>query len=53
MERWAVNTDEVDNLVERLVEVAGPKGYIGTEEIEETLFEFDLSTEQSLSLIHI
>ncbi|NLG67173.1 MAG: sigma-70 family RNA polymerase sigma factor, partial [Actinobacteria bacterium] len=46
MERWAVNTDEVDNLVERLVEVAGPKGYIGTEEIEETLFEFDLSTEQ-------
>ncbi len=46
MERWAVNIDEVENLVERLVEVAGVRGYIGTEEIEEAFFEFDLTTEQ-------
>lgn len=46
MERWAVNTDEVEGLVERLVELAAAKGYIGTEDIEETFFEFDLSTEQ-------
>ncbi|NLE74620.1 MAG: RNA polymerase sigma factor RpoD [Actinobacteria bacterium] len=46
VERWTVNTDEVESLVDRLVELAGTKGFVSTEDIEETFFEFDLSTEQ-------
>ena len=46
MERWALNTDDLDILVDRLAEVASGRGYVGTEEIEETFFEYDLSTEQ-------
>lgn len=46
VERWTVNTDEVESLVDRLVELAGTKGYVSTEDIEETFSEFDLSTEQ-------
>ncbi len=46
VERWTVNTDEVESLVDRLVELAGTKGFVSTEDIEETFSEFDLSTEQ-------
>ena len=46
MEKWAINADDVEVLVERLVELGHVKGYVNTEDIEEVLFDVDPTTEQ-------
>lgn len=50
MERWALNADDLDLLVDRLSEVASVKGYVGIEDIEETFFDYDLTVEQRESI---